>query len=155
MAGRRPKPRALKLLTGNPGKRPLREDEPEPPPGWPPEPATLSAVGRTKWRELANLLEQEQRLTLSDGPMLEGAAAAYEAAVEAGKDARRRGLSWEERRRARKDARIQWDTYRKFVNDMCLSAGTRARAKTGGRGKPTSALEGFLGRRAARTAARG
>src|SRR3990167_4209217 len=127
MAGRRPKPRALKLITGNPGRRPIPDDEPE--------------------RELAVLLDGEQRLTLHDGPTLEGAAAAYEAAIEAAKDARRRGLSWKERRQARKDARMQWDQYRKFVNDMCLSAGTRARAKVGGRGKATSKLEGFLSRR--------
>ena len=30
MRGRRPKPTRLKLLTGNPGKRPLNDDEPQP-----------------------------------------------------------------------------------------------------------------------------
>ena len=147
MAGRRPLPRALKLVTGNPGKRRIPDDEPEPELGRPAEPTGLTKIGVSKWRDLAALLESEQRLTLSDGPTLEGAAAAYEAAIEAAKDARRRGLSWKERRQARKDARMQWDQYRKFVNDMCLSAGTRARAKVGGRGKATSKLEGFLSRR--------
>jgi hypothetical protein len=30
MRGRRPKPTRLKMLTGNPGKRPLNNDEPRP-----------------------------------------------------------------------------------------------------------------------------
>jgi len=38
MAGRRPKPRALKLITGNPGRRPIPDDEPEPELGRPAEP---------------------------------------------------------------------------------------------------------------------
>jgi phage terminase small subunit len=33
MAGRPPKPTALKLLQGNPGKRPLNDQEPKPPVG--------------------------------------------------------------------------------------------------------------------------
>jgi phage terminase small subunit len=33
MAGRPPKPTALKLLQGNPGRRPLNTQEPKPPPG--------------------------------------------------------------------------------------------------------------------------
>ena len=33
MRGRRPKPTALKLIEGNPGKRPLPRDEPTPPVG--------------------------------------------------------------------------------------------------------------------------
>jgi hypothetical protein len=31
--GRPPKPTALKLMTGNPGRRPLPKDEPAPPKG--------------------------------------------------------------------------------------------------------------------------
>lgn len=50
-AGRKPKPTHLKLLAGNPGKRPLNESEPQPeivdettqPPKW------LSGEGRAVW----------------------------------------------------------------------------------------------------------
>jgi P27 family predicted phage terminase small subunit len=50
-AGRKPKPTHLKLLAGNPGKRPLNENEPQPdavdetlaPPAW------LSGEGRAVW----------------------------------------------------------------------------------------------------------
>lgn len=150
MAGRRPKPRALKLITGNPGKRPISEDEPEPVPGWPEMPVHLSKMAREEWDRLAKLLEGEQRLSLSDGPHLTGAATAYATALEFEKKSKQRGLPHDEWRRFKTGERIQWDTYRKFLNDLCLSQGTRARAKTGGRGKASGGLEGFLNRRAAK-----
>jgi hypothetical protein len=47
MRGRRPKPTRLKVLTGNPGKRPLNMDEPQPEPAipdCPPRNTTLYAI---------------------------------------------------------------------------------------------------------------
>lgn len=54
MAGRRPKPSALKELQGNPGRRPLSSAEPAPdiirvPPR---APRCLGPVGQAKWRDL-------------------------------------------------------------------------------------------------------
>jgi phage terminase small subunit len=145
MAGRRPKPAALRLLQGNPGHRPIPEDEPKQVEGWPDKPK-LGKVAGDEWERLARLLEGELRLGRSDGPHLTGAATAYESALEYQKRARQRGLPHDEWRRFKTGERIQWDTYRKFLNDLCLSQGTRARAKVGGRGKATSKLEGFLAR---------
>lgn len=53
MTGRKPKPTALKLLTGNPGKRALNRDEPTPdtPLGAPP--AHLSAPALAEWDRIA------------------------------------------------------------------------------------------------------
>lgn len=151
MGGRRPKPRALKLITGNPGGRPLPEDEPIPVAGWPDRPTHLSKVAIAEWDRLAHLLDGEQRLNRSDGPHLTGAATAYATALEFQQKSKQRGLPHDEWRRFKTGERIQWDTYRKFLNDLCLSQGTRARAKTGGRGQATNNLGGFLERRAART----
>lgn len=148
MAGRRPKPAALKLVTGNPGKRPIRDDEPVAVSGWPDKPPKLGTVASAEWDRLAGLLEGEQRLGPADGPHILGAAIAYETALEFQKRARQRGLPHDEWRRFKTGERIQWDTYRKFLNDLCLSQGTRARAKTGGRGKETSKLGAFLARQA-------
>ena len=53
MLGRRPKPTRIKLLTGNPGKRPLNEDEPQPEPSIPDCPAELSELARREWDRLA------------------------------------------------------------------------------------------------------
>lgn len=140
-------------MTGNPGHRPLRDDEPEAAVGWPAKP-TLPKTASDEWDRLARLLEAEQRLTVADSPMLTGAALAYDAALEIRKKLKGRGTPPDLWLRLKTGERMQWDTYRKFINDLCLSQGTRARAsKGGGRGKQTSKLEGFLGRRAARTGA--
>ena len=142
MAGRRPKPRLLKLITGNPGKRPLRPDEPEPIVGWPDKPP-LSRVASAEWDRLARLLESEQRLTTADSSMLTGAALAWEAITRLRRKQRRcRHIeTWTKLQAA---IRMQLEQWRKFVNDLCLSQGTRARAKTIG-GKPQSRLRAFLG----------
>lgn len=147
MAGRRPKSAALKLVTGNPGKRPVPNDEPVAIPGWPDKPPGLGKDGDKEWTRLAELLEGELRLSPADGPHLLGASKAFQSAIDYEKKARQRGLPHDEWRRFKTGERIQWDTYRKFVNDLCISQGTRARAKVGGRGKETSKLGSFLTRR--------
>ena len=53
MRGRKPKPTGLKILTGNPGKRPLNLNEPAAAPGLPRCPAHLDAVAKKKWHHLA------------------------------------------------------------------------------------------------------
>ncbi len=52
-SGRKPKPTALKLLQGNPGKRPLNTSEPKPPVGEVVKPATLSPAASLVWDEMA------------------------------------------------------------------------------------------------------
>lgn len=154
MAGRRPKSAALKLLTNNPGKRPIPEDEPMAVPGWPEQPAKLGKAAAAEWERLAFLLEGEQRLGKADGPHLLGAAIAYEGALDFQKRAKQRGLPHDEWRKFKTGERMQWGEYRKFLNDLCLSQGTRARAKTGGRGKETGKLGSFFARRSAKAADR-
>ena len=49
--GRRPKPAQLKMVTGNPGKRPINRNEPQSPPiGRPPK--DFDAEHRAVWREI-------------------------------------------------------------------------------------------------------
>lgn len=71
MAGRPPKPTALKLISGNPGKRASGKQEPDPtylrdltPPAWMP-PAAAEV-----WNELAKPLSDAKLLTDVDVPML-------------------------------------------------------------------------------------
>ncbi|WP_413732330.1 phage terminase small subunit P27 family [Sodalis sp. RH20] len=71
MAGRRPKPTHLKIVTGNPGKRPLNEDEPKPPREIPSPPAYLSDWGKAAWGRLTLLLDQMGVLTVADTMALE------------------------------------------------------------------------------------
>lgn len=60
MKGRKPKPTALKLLAGNPGKRPLPENEPQPAapigPRAPYAPRFLDEEGQKEWRRIVTCL---------------------------------------------------------------------------------------------------
>lgn len=70
MAGRPPLPTSLKVLRGNPGKRPLNDTEPKPERGVPPVPAWLPAKARRYWKTLAPILDDMGVLTVNDGTAL-------------------------------------------------------------------------------------
>lgn len=70
MPGPKPKPTALKLVEGNPGKRRLPAGEPKPSPVKPQMPPYLGADGRKHWDELAAKLERLGILTEIDGDVL-------------------------------------------------------------------------------------
>jgi P27 family predicted phage terminase small subunit len=53
MRGRKPKPTRLKLITGNPGKRPLNAREPKPAIRVPTCPAHLNPSAKAEWKRLA------------------------------------------------------------------------------------------------------
>src|SRR4051794_17589175 len=55
-SGRKPQPTALKLLTGNPGKRPLNQAEPQPSPRLPRAPEHLSNEAKKEWRRAGRFL---------------------------------------------------------------------------------------------------
>ena len=65
-SGRRPKPTALKVLQGNPGKRPLNAAEPQPPAGAIEKPVGLSAGAGLIWDELAPICVTMGTLTTAD-----------------------------------------------------------------------------------------
>lgn len=56
MTGRKPLPTALKILRGNPGKRPLSPNEPKPTPKKLTCPRHLDASARTEWRRITKEL---------------------------------------------------------------------------------------------------
>jgi P27 family predicted phage terminase small subunit len=57
-------------LAGNPGKRPLNQNEPEPQPGEPGMPPYLSAAAKAKWQQLTPILLGMGVLTVADGDAL-------------------------------------------------------------------------------------
>ena len=66
MAGRKPKPTAMKNLEGNPGKRKLNKDEPVPAKGMPGCPEWLMPEAKEEWYRLAELMNQMGVLTEVD-----------------------------------------------------------------------------------------
>jgi len=83
MRGRRPKPTRLKLLSGNPGKRPLNKHEPRPDPAVPDCPTELGPVARQEWDRLAGELEKLKILTSLDRAALAAYCGAYALWAEA------------------------------------------------------------------------
>ena len=75
--GRKPKPTALKLLEGNPGKRPLNDREPVPPKATLKCPAWLLPEAKREWKRLAPALEAMGVLTMADLTAFEGYCQAY------------------------------------------------------------------------------
>ena len=64
--GRKPKPTALKVLEGNPGKRPLNTKEPQPEKKAPRCPSWLEPEAKNEWRRMAKALEAMGVLTQVD-----------------------------------------------------------------------------------------
>jgi P27 family predicted phage terminase small subunit len=83
MKGRKPKPTFLKLVTGNPGRRPLNQNEPQPEKAIPTVPAHLSDVAKVEWGRIANELHDLGMLTRLDRAVLAAYCQAYSDWVEA------------------------------------------------------------------------
>jgi P27 family predicted phage terminase small subunit len=83
MRGRTPKPTALKLIEGNPGKRPIHGHEPKPMATQPTCPAHLSPTAKAEWKRLAQTLNRVGLLTQADRAALAAYCQAYGRWVEA------------------------------------------------------------------------
>ena len=75
--GRKTKPTALKVLEGNPGKRPLNDREPVPPKATLKCPAWFLPEAKKEWKRLAPALEAMGVLTMADLTAFEGYCQAY------------------------------------------------------------------------------
>ena len=67
LRGPPPKPRAIRVLEGNPGKRPLNPLEPQPRRARPKCPDYLDELAKREWRRLVPILERMRVLTEADG----------------------------------------------------------------------------------------
>lgn len=76
--GRTPVPTAIKLCRGNPGQRPINQDEPAPPPADPTPPRLLDGLALEKWVEMAALLSRMGVFTQADRTTLERYCLMYE-----------------------------------------------------------------------------
>ena len=71
MRGRKPKPTRLKLLEGNPGRRPLNDLEPQPEAALLEPPAELPKIARDEWRRIAKKLYEIGMLSDLEQALLE------------------------------------------------------------------------------------
>lgn len=129
------KPKSVRELHGSRTRARHREaDEPVAPTGRPPKPETLSAVASTHWDYLAGILEQENRMTLSDGPWLESTARAYGELDRWRIEAENSPLTQTDPQSgkttthpAQQQLRLAWESYRKWLADGGVSPMARAR----------------------------
>lgn len=72
MRGPKPTPTSLRVLRGNPGRRPLNRQEPAPEPGHLDPPTWLNPLAVEEWKRLAPVLHRLGLLTEIDGQALAG-----------------------------------------------------------------------------------
>jgi P27 family predicted phage terminase small subunit len=77
MAGRRPKPTKLKVLAGNPGRRPLNPDEPIPETAIPSPPDFLNPDALQEWGRMSEKLYQLGMLAEIDRGLFANYCQAY------------------------------------------------------------------------------
>lgn len=92
--GPAPKPTALKIIEGNPGRRPLNHDEPKPSLGAPKCPTWLDLEAKREWRRIVPELDRIGLLTKVDGTALAGYCQAYSRWREAEEVLSRDGLTF-------------------------------------------------------------
>lgn len=91
MKGRKPKPTQIKLISGNPGKRPLPRNEPILPPVLPEPPEFVQGAALQEWHRIAPLLHGAGLLTALDGAALGAGCQSYGIFVEATANIRKSG----------------------------------------------------------------
>lgn len=92
MRGRKPIPTELKILHGNPGRRPLPKHEPHPRTITPRAPAHLDSVGQRKWRQTVAELAALNLLTTLDLTALESFCVLYSRAYQADESLKATGM---------------------------------------------------------------
>ena len=95
MAGRKPKPTAVKKLEGNPGKRKLNTKEPNPGKGMPDCPAWLMPEAKTEWIRLSEKLNQMGVLTEIDRSVFAAYCQSYARWKEAQEHINSEGATYE------------------------------------------------------------
>jgi len=94
MAGRPPKPTRLKLLQGNPGKRALPKNEPEPARGAPSRPEWLSTEAKREWNRVVPELDRLGLLAKVDRALIAAYCECWAQYVAAVKDMKAGGTTF-------------------------------------------------------------
>jgi|CXWL01.1.fsa_nt_gi P27 family predicted phage terminase small subunit len=157
---RRRTPTQIRLVTGNPSKRPLPKGEPKPQSGAPPLPLHIgkNKTAAGEWRRICGLtqLKNANVLTIADGPMLEATVSAYATFRKANDEITKHGFTYESvgqsggiMHRQRPEVAIAADAWRRYVGGLThfgLSPATRSKVQTNDEQEDGDEAEGFFSR---------
>lgn len=132
MAGRRPKPDAVKELAGNPGKRKLRRASTPRPQGLASCPAWLAPVAKTEWNRLAKELELVGLLGSADQGAMAGYCTCYANLVRAQRVLNAKGFTYKHNglEKKRPEVQIAQDAMRemrKFAQEFGMTPSSRSK----------------------------
>ena len=150
MRGRKPKPTHLKIATGNPGRRPLNKDEPNPEQSTPTCPSHLDSSARTEWRRITKELSELNLLTEMDRSALAAYCQAYSRWVEAENGIKKSGLVVETTNGNVIQsplvgiANTALDMMRKFLVEFGMTPSSRSRITVGGKKKSEDPAEAYF-----------
>lgn len=136
MKGRKPKPTHLKILQGNPGRRPLPADEPKLEPCFPDPPNHLSEAARKHWGEVGGMLHEAGILTAVDADALAAYCELHARWVEANEKIREYGLVIKSPSGAPvqspyfKISAITFDAMKAMLVEFGMTPSSRARVKS-------------------------
>ena len=155
MKGRKMKPTKLKILHGNPGKRKLPKNEPEPLPGTLVPPDWLKGEGLILWGELVPVLDEMGVLSTSDRFALAALCSAYDDYREAATIVEREGQVYTRTTAAgstsvaaRPEIAIRNDAFRRMASmlgEFGLTPSSRTRVSANPK-KPRGKLQELLDR---------
>lgn len=157
--GTKPKPTKLKILQGNPGKRPLNEHEPIPFQVMPEYPKFLDSKAKKEWKRVAPLLYKLGLLTELDGTILAGYCQLYSRWEQIKGEQKESKLlmlkhtvdgAGNEHVEAKQNplvimARQTLKEIRMFCAEFGMTPSSRARMVVGG--EPTDPMDDYLGRK--------
>ncbi len=133
MPGRKPKPTKLKLLQGNPGHRPLNQNEPEPKTEIPEPPGHLTVGALTEWNRISQQLFNLGLLSGIDRTELAMYCQAYDRWVEAEKVIEEKGVLYKTKSGNVMTSPMLWvankamDQCHKFLTEFGMTPSSRSR----------------------------
>jgi P27 family predicted phage terminase small subunit len=147
--GPAPKPTALKILQGNPGKRPLNAREPLPQRGRPRCPTWLDREAKAKWKALVPELDRLGLLTVVDGDVLAAYCQAYAEFRQATETLRGEGRyisvgTQMQSHPAVAQQRSAWQHIKAFSALLGLDPSSRSKLAVPGEGGEVDEFESFL-----------
>jgi P27 family predicted phage terminase small subunit len=128
--GHNRKPTWLKVLQGNPGRRPLHlEGEPQPRVALPRCPPQLGDAAKAEWKRIAPQLYKLGLLTLIDRAALTGYCAAYGTFIEAEAALRQAGLDEAIERVLRKISCSSLAMMHRYATEFGMTPASRTRVR--------------------------